>query len=304
MFRKLKLKAGLEKSTIKLSQNLKTAFLSKKVDEEMLEELEDSLIMSDVSFSVTEKLVGNLAKIKFGKEANEQEIKKFLANEIKTILEPIAKDLEIDESKSPFVILMIGVNGSGKTTSIGKIANKLKDKGKKVMLVAGDTFRAAAVEQLEEWGKRSDIPVIKKEIGSDAASLVYEAYETAKKEATDVLIIDTAGRLHNNSNLMSELEKIQRVLSKHNEELPHKTLLSIDATTGQNAIVQIEEFNKCINIDGILLNKLDGTAKGGVTITIADKFKNIPINYLGIGEQIDDLQSFNPDDFAEDLLGL
>lgn len=304
MFRKLKLKAGLEKSTAKLSQNLKAAFLSKKVDEEMLEELEDSLIMSDVSFSVTEKLIESLAKTKFGKEANEEEIKNFLANKITDILKPIAKNLEIDESRSPFVMLMIGVNGSGKTTSIGKIANKLKNEGKKVMLVAGDTFRAAAVEQLEEWGKRSDIPVMKKEIDSDAAALAYEAYEKAKKENIDVLIIDTAGRLHNNYNLMSELEKIKRVLSKHDENLPHKTLLSLDATTGQNAIVQIEEFNKCINIDGILLNKLDGTAKGGVTITIADKFSNIPINFLGIGEQIEDLQSFNPKDFAEDLLDL
>ena len=304
MFKKLKLKAGLSKSSNKFSENLKAVFTSKRVDSEMLEELEDSLIMSDVGTSVSSKLISDLSKIKFGKDTNEEEIKQFLADEVTKILEPVAKDLEIDSSKKPFVIMMIGVNGSGKTTSIGKMASRFIADGKSVMLAAGDTFRAAAVEQLQVWGERIDAPVMKKEIGADSASLAYESYERAVKENIDVLIIDTAGRLHNNYNLMQELEKINRVLKKHDETLPHATLLSLDATTGQNAVTQVEEFGKTVDIDGIILTKLDGTAKGGVILAIAEKFEDIPINFIGIGEQVDDLQSFNAKDFAEDLLGL
>ncbi len=303
MFGKLKLKVGLSKSSHKLSENLKAVFTAKKVDGAMLEELEDGLIMSDVGTTVSAKLISDLSKVKFGKNTTEQEIKHFLADEITKILEPVAEEFNISNNK-PHVILMVGVNGTGKTTSIGKIASKLKSEGKSVMLVAGDTFRAAAVEQLEVWGDRISVPVIKKEIGADAASLAYEAYETAKKENIDVLIIDTAGRLHNNSNLMQELEKIDRVLKKHDENLPHSTLLSLDATTGQNAITQVEEFGKSVDVNGIILTKLDGSAKGGVIVAIAEKFKEVPINFIGIGEQIDDLQSFTAKDFAEDLLDI
>lgn len=304
MFKKLKLKKGLEKSTHKFSENLKSVFLSKKVDDSMLEELEDGLLMSDVGVSVSSKLISDLSKTKFGKDTTEQEIKQFLADEIKKVLEPVSQDLAIDTTIKPYVIMMVGVNGSGKTTSIGKIASKLKAEGKTVLLAAGDTFRAAAVEQLEVWANRIEAPIIKKEIGADAASLAYEAYEKAVKENIDVLIIDTAGRLHNNSNLMQELEKINRVLQKHDENLPHSTLLSLDATTGQNAITQVEEFGKTVDVSGLILTKLDGTAKGGVILAIADKFNTLPINFIGIGEQAEDLQSFNAQDFAEDLLNI
>lgn len=304
MFGKLRLKKGLEKSSHKFTENLKAAFTARKVDDELLEDLEDGLIMSDVGTSVSRKLISDLSRVKFGKDTSEREIKQFLADEITKILEPAAQDLVIDNSKRPYVIMMIGVNGSGKTTSIGKIASKLQSEGKSVMLAAGDTFRAAAVEQLQVWGERTNIPVIKKELGADSAALAYKAYEKAVKENIDVLIIDTAGRLHNNSNLMQELEKINRVLKKHNEELPHTTLLTLDSTTGQNAMTQVKEFGKTVNINGLVLTKLDGTAKGGVILAVADKYKKIPINFIGIGEQIDDLQSFNAKDFAEDLLSI
>jgi len=303
MFKRLRLKKGLEKSSNKFSDNLKAIFTYKKIDDEMLEELQDSLIMSDVGTAVSAKLIKKLADTKINKDCSEEDIKGFLIDEIEKILSPVAKDLEIDDSKKPFVILMVGVNGSGKTTSIGKIASSLKKEGKKVMLVAGDTFRAAAVEQLQVWGDRAGFPVMKKDLGSDAASLAYEAYEKALKEDIDVLIIDTAGRLHNNSNLMQELEKINRVLKKHDEELPHKTLLSLDATTGQNAITQVEQFGSCVDVNGLILTKLDGTAKGGIILAIANSYPNLPINYIGIGEKEEDLQSFNARDFAEDLLG-
>ena len=268
----------------------------------MLTELEDLLIMGDLGVSVSMKIVENLRAKRFGKDVTDTEVKTFLSEEIAKILTPVAQPLHI-KPHTPHVILMVGVNGSGKTTTAAKLAKQWTAEGQKVSLAACDTFRAAAVEQLQVWGKRLNIPVISRKTGSDAAGLAYDAYAEAKARQDDILIIDTAGRLQNNTDLMNELGKIIRVLKKHDAALPHHTLLVLDATVGQNAHSQVSLFEKAAPLDGLILTKLDGTAKGGVLVSLADSFQK-PIYALGVGEAVDDLKNFQATDFAQGLLGL
>lgn len=295
---------GLSKSSAKLGQGLVDLVAKRKIDEEAKEQLEEALIMADLGPVTANKIVEKFAESRFGSEITEEELREALADEIDNILEPVAKPIKIVKpEKGPYVILVSGVNGVGKTTTIGKFAYYLnKDRGFKVMMAAGDTFRAAAVEQLEVWGKRANCEVYKKDIGADAAALAYESYERACEEDVDVLLIDTAGRLQNKSNLMDELKKIVRVLKKHDEHIPHESLLVLDATTGQNAFSQVETFSEMVNVTGLIVTKLDGSAKGGVVVGLADKFK-VPIYAVGVGETIEDLQPFHPKEFAKALCG-
>jgi len=298
-----RLKDGLKKSTSAISEGISGIFTKAKIDDDTLEELEDLLITSDLGVSVAGKLTAVLAKDRFDKEITGEEVKQILADEIEAILTPVAKPLEVNTGNKPHVILMAGVNGAGKTTTIGKLAKKFRDEGKKVMLAAGDTFRAAAVEQLQVWGERTGVPVITKEIGSDAAALAFEALERATAEGMDVLLIDTAGRLQNRDELMEELAKVVRVIGKKLEGAPHDTVIVLDATTGQNAVHQVEVFQKMANISGIVMTKLDGSARGGVLVACADKF-GLPVHAIGVGEAIEDLQPFNAREFARTIVGL
>ena len=299
-----RLTTGLSKSSRKISDGLNTLLVKRKLDQETLDQLEDLLIAADLGPLTAAKITEELAKDKFEKEVSEQELKEILAEKIAAILEPVAKTLEIPKQDDPFVILMTGVNGVGKTTTIGKFAHNyhMKDK-RSVLLAAGDTFRAAAVEQLQIWAERTHSQFFGKDLGADAAAVAYESYEKAKSENTDILMIDTAGRMHNKANLMQELEKIVRVLKKHDENTPHETLLVLDATTGQNAIAQVETFKKIANITGLVVTKLDGSARGGIVISLADKF-GLPIYAVGVGEKAEDLQPFHAHEFAKGLVGL
>ncbi len=298
-----RLKGGLKKSTSVISDGITGIFTKAKLDDDTLEELEDLLITSDLGVSVAGKLTAALSKERFDKEITGEEVKNILATEIENILAPVAKPLVPNVDNKPHVILMAGVNGAGKTTTIGKLAKKYKDEGKSVMLAAGDTFRAAAVEQLVVWGERTGVPVVTKEIGSDAAALAYEAMDRALQENTDVLLIDTAGRLQNREELMEELAKVVRVIGKKIEGAPHDTVIVLDATTGQNAVHQVEVFQKLANISGIVMTKLDGSAKGGVLVACAEKF-GLPVHAIGVGESIEDLQPFDAKEFASTLVGL
>ncbi|MBL4836703.1 MAG: signal recognition particle-docking protein FtsY [Kordiimonadaceae bacterium] len=298
-----RLKAGLRKSTGAISGGISSIFTKAKLDAETLEDLEDLLITSDLGVAVASKLAAALSKDRFDKEITGEEVKTILADEIEAILAPVAKPLAPTTANKPHVILMAGVNGAGKTTTIGKLAKKYKDEGMSVMLAAGDTFRAAAVEQLVIWGERTGVPVVTKELGSDAAALAYEALERATRENVDVLLIDTAGRLQNREELMAELAKVVRVIGKKLEGAPHDTVIVLDATTGQNAIHQVAVFQKLANISGIVMTKLDGSAKGGVLVACAEKF-GLPVHAIGVGEAIEDLQPFNARDFARALVGL
>lgn len=298
-----KLKSGLSKSSSKLTENISNVLTKRKLDEETLEELEDVLIMSDLGTDTAAKIVAGFSKNKFGKEVNINEVKEAMAQEVEKILEPVAKPLEINDENQPHVIMMVGVNGNGKTTTLGKIAKQQKQLGKKVVIAACDTFRAAAVEQLAVWGERSDCEVIKGTPQADPASVAYTALEYAKKEKADVLLIDTAGRLQNKKGLMEELAKISRVLKKIDKNSPHDTILVLDATTGQNAHSQVEAFKKIVDISGMIVTKLDGTAKGGVVVALAEKFL-IPIHAIGVGESIEDLQPFEALEFAKNLMGV
>lgn len=298
-----RLKDGLRKSTSAISDGIAGIFTQARLDDDTLEELEDLLITSDLGVSVAGKLTSVLAKDRFDKEISGEEVKQILADEIEKILAPVAKPLEINTANKPHVILMAGVNGAGKTTTIGKLAKKYRDEGKKVMLAAGDTFRAAAVEQLQVWGERTGVPVVTKEIGSDAAALAFEALERATNEGMDVLLIDTAGRLQNREELMDELAKVVRVIGRKIDGAPHDTVIVLDATTGQNAVHQVEVFQKMANISGIVMTKLDGSARGGVLVACADKF-NIPVHAIGVGESIEDLQPFDAREFARTIVGL
>lgn len=299
-----KLTKGLTKSSKKIGTGITDIFTKKKLDNETLEELEELLITADLGPSTAHKIVEELRSERFGKDIEPEEVKEYLAQRITDILEPVAKPMPFEGVDGPMVILVAGVNGAGKTTTIGKIANWLKkDFGKKVMLAAGDTFRAAAVEQLAVWGERNNCPVIKKDIGADAAAVAYEAYAAAKEQGADVLMIDTAGRLQNKSNLMEELAKIVRVLKKQDEAIPHATLLVLDATTGQNAHSQVEVFKEMVNVTGLIVTKLDGSAKGGVLVSLADQF-DLPVHLLGVGEGINDLRPFKAEDYAKSLLGI
>ena len=277
--------------------------ISRRVlDDAMLERLEDVLIQADMGVQTAQRVTANMAEGQFGKRLSVEEIKGLLAAEITRIMEPVARPLPLYPSK-PQVVLVVGVNGSGKTTTIGKLASQFRAAGKSVMIAAGDTFRAAAVEQLQVWGERAGVPVMVAPEGSDPASLAFDAITRAQAEGTDLLMIDTAGRLQNRTDLMEELSKIVRVIRKKDPTAPHNTLLVLDASTGQNALLQVEVFLKLADVTGLIMTKLDGTAKGGVLVALADKF-GLPIHAIGVGEQIDDLQPFDPEEFAQALTGL
>ncbi|MGG7568101.1 signal recognition particle-docking protein FtsY [Rhodovulum sp. DZ06] len=271
------------------------------LDDDMLEQLEELLIASDMGVETAMKVSANIAEGRYGRKVSAQDMRDLLAREVARIMEPVARPLPLTGQK-PQVVLVVGVNGSGKTTTIGKVASQLKAAGKHVVIAAGDTFRAAAVEQLQVWGERAGCPVLTAPEGSDPASLAFDAMTRAEQEGADLLLIDTAGRLQNRSDLMQELEKIVRVIRKKDPTAPHNTLLVLDATTGQNALSQVEIFGKLADVSGLVMTKLDGTAKGGVLVALADRF-GLPIHAIGVGEQIDDLAPFDPDEFAAALTG-
>ncbi|WP_447783296.1 signal recognition particle-docking protein FtsY [Enterobacter asburiae] len=296
--------ARLKRSLLKTKENLGSGFISlfrgKKIDDDLFEELEEQLLIADVGVETTRKIIANLTEGASRKQLRDAEaLYGLLKDEMGEILAKVDEPLNI-EGKTPFVILMVGVNGVGKTTTIGKLARQFEQQGKSVMLAAGDTFRAAAVEQLQVWGQRNDIPVIAQHTGADSASVIFDAIQAAKARNVDVLIADTAGRLQNKSHLMEELKKIVRVMKKLDEDAPHEIMLTIDASTGQNAISQAKLFTEAVGLTGIALTKLDGTAKGGVIFSVADQF-GIPIRYIGVGERIEDLRPFKADDFIEAL---
>lgn len=298
-----RLREGLSKSTKKVAESITSLFTKKKLDQQTLDDLEDVLIQADLGVTVAGRLVAKLSKERFGKEVTDEEVRAAFAEDIAEILQPVAVPLTIDASRKPHVVLVVGVNGSGKTTTIAKLAGLYKGEGRSVLLAAGDTFRAAAVEQLKVWGDRAGVPVVSKQTGADAAGLAYEALERARAEKADVLLIDTAGRLHNKTNLMEELAKIVRVIRKIDPEAPHSCLLVLDATTGQNAHAQVETFKTMSPVDALVVTKLDGSAKGGVLVALAEKFK-LPVVAIGVGEGIDDLQPFEARAFARGLMGL
>ena len=292
---------GLLKTKQNIGAGFRSFFLGKKIDDELFEELEEQLLIADIGVPTTSKIIKNLTEHASRKELQDAELLyQQLKVEMADILEPVAQPLEIDNTKKPYVILMVGVNGVGKTTTIGKLARKFQAEGKSVMLAAGDTFRAAAVEQLQVWGERNNIPVVAQSTGSDSASVIFDAMQSAAARNIDILIADTAGRLQNKNNLMDELKKIVRVMKKYDETAPHEIMLTLDAGTGQNAISQAKLFNEAVGLTGISLTKLDGTAKGGVIFAIADQFK-LPIRYIGVGEKIEDLREFNAKEFIEAL---
>lgn len=292
---------GLLKTKQNIGAGFRSFFLGKKIDDELFEELEEQLLIADIGVPTTSKIIKNLTEHASRKELQDAELLyQQLKVEMADILEPVAQPLEIDSTKKPYVILMVGVNGVGKTTKIGKLARKFQAEGKSVMLAAGDTFRAAAVEQLQVWGERNHIPVVSQSTGSDSASVIFDAMQSAAARNIDILIADTAGRLQNKNNLMDELKKIVRVMKKYDETAPHEIMLTLDAGTGQNAISQAKLFNEAVGLTGISLTKLDGTAKGGVIFAIADQFK-LPIRYIGVGEKIEDLREFNAKEFIEAL---
>lgn len=298
-----RLSSGLSKSSSKLTEGISGIFTKRKLDDEMLEELEELLILSDMGASTAATLVANFAKSRFDKEISEDEVKTALAEEIALLLEPVAKPLSVEAGHQPHVIMMVGVNGNGKTTTLGKLAQQYRQRGKRVMIAACDTFRAAAVEQLSVWGERAGCPVVTGAPNADPASVAYQALEQAQAQSADILLIDTAGRLQNKANLMEELSKISRVLTKLDDTAPHETVLVLDATTGQNAHSQAQSFRGSANITGLIVTKLDGTAKGGVVVALAEKF-GLPIHAVGVGESIEDLHDFTPRDFARSLMGL
>ena len=297
-----KLKQGLSKTSENISEGLKDVFVRTKLDDETCEALEDALIMADMGADTALSLVEDLRNKYFEKDISEPEIKHWLAERIKARLENYAKPLELPKTEGPAVVLMVGVNGSGKTTTIGKLTAQYKAEGKKVMLAAGDTFRAGAAEQLSVWAQRSDVAIeLPHKEGADAAGVIFKAYERAKAEGCDILLADTAGRLQNRKELMDELEKIVRVIKKQTPDAPHATLLVVDATVGQNAYTQVEAFKETANVTGLVLTKLDSSAKGGVVVGLADKYK-LPIHLVGVGEGIEDLHSFSAADFSKALL--
>jgi fused signal recognition particle receptor len=297
-----RLKAGLRRTSSNFSEGLGNLFLGKKViDDELLDELETQLLLADVGIDATQTIIGNLTKRVSRKElADAQALYRALQEELKTLLGPCAAPLVIDSSRKPYVILMVGVNGVGKTTTIGKLAKRYKDEGKSVLLAAGDTFRAAAVEQLQVWGERNQVPVVAQHSGADSASVLFDALQAAQARGTDVLIADTAGRLHNKDNLMEELKKVLRVLRKLDPTAPHEVMLVLDAGTGQNALAQAKHFQEAVGVTGITLTKLDGTAKGGIIFAIS-RLCGLPIRFIGVGEQAEDLRVFDADEFIRAL---
>jgi fused signal recognition particle receptor len=297
-----RLKQGLTKSSSRLTEGIAAILVKRKLDQDTLDEIEELLIAADLGPATAARLAGDLGKSRFGKEVTDDEVRTFLAERIATMLEPVAVPLDPSGSK-PFVVLVVGVNGVGKTTTIGKLAEHYRGQRKRVMMAAGDTFRAAAVAQLAIWGERTGTPVVQKGEGADPAALAYEALERARREDIDVLLIDTAGRLHNKAGLMEELAKVVRVVQKLDPTAPHSTLLVLDATTGQNAISQVDTFRSLVKVNGLVVTKLDGSAKGGVLVALAEKFK-LPVHAIGVGESAQDLQAFDPQDFARSLMGV
>ena len=297
-----RLKEGLQRSTQKLTGGITATFTKRRLDDEALEELEDLLTTADLGHVVARRIVRNFRASRFGREVTDEEVKTALAEEIAEILEPVAKPLVLDATRRPHVILMVGVNGTGKTTTIGKLALQYKEQGLSPMLVAGDTFRAAAVEQLQIWGERTGAPVIAAPANSDPAGLAFDALTRATKAGSEVLLIDTAGRLHNKTALMEELQKIVRVLRKQDTSAPHSVLLVLDATTGQNAIQQLRVFRDMVDVSGLVVTKLDGSALGGIVVALAEEF-GLPIHAVGVGERASDLRPFSAIDFAKSLVG-
>ena len=298
-----RLKAGLARSSSRLVGGISDLFAKKKLDEATLAGLEDLLISADLGAATATTLVQDLAKTRFGKDITEAEVRETFAAEIAKVLEPVARPLSPDPTRKPFVILMVGVNGAGKTTTIGKLAKQYSEQGLTVALAAGDTFRAAAVEQLKAWGGRVGARVFARDAGTDAASLAFESLMESRKRGDDVLLIDTAGRLQNRDNLMQELQKIVRVIHKIDDSAPHATLLVLDATVGQNAHSQVDVFKTMVGVTGLVMTKLDGTAKGGVVVALAERF-GLPMHFVGFGESADDLRPFSAQAFARGLMGL
>lgn len=298
-----RLKKGLLKSSTRISNGIFDIFSKRKLDDDSLQDLEDLLISSDIGVEITTQLTDTLSKTRFGKDVQPEEIQKTLADEITKTLSPYEKKLDPDSAPSPYVILTVGVNGAGKTTTIGKLASQYKNQGKSVMLVACDTFRAAAVGQLKIWSERTDSLFVSRKEGADASGLAFDALKQAQEENIDVVLIDTAGRLHNKKDLMASLTKIVRVIKKISPEAPHSCLLVLDATTGQNALQQVKAFKEIVNVNGLILTKLDSTSRGGVLVSICEKFK-LPIHAIGVGEKIEDLQEFKANFFAKSLVGI
>ena len=298
-----RLRGGLARSSRELTGNIAGVFTKRRLDEDTLQDLEDVLLRADLGMETAIRITGALASGRHGRNVSDEEVRAIMAQEIEKVLTPVAGALELDLSHKPHVVLVVGVNGTGKTTTIGKLAAKLAAGGLKVTLAAGDTFRAAAIEQLKIWGERTGSPVVASKLGADAAGLAYDAFEKAKAAGSDVLIIDTAGRLQNKTELMAELEKIVRVLGKLDPDAPHTVLQTVDATTGQNALNQVEIFRNVAGVNGLVMTKLDGTARGGILVAIAAKHR-LPVYFIGVGEQVDDLEPFSARDFARAIAGV
>ena len=297
-----RLRQGLARSSAKITESIGAVFVKRKLDDAALTDLEDVLLGADLGTQVAARVIAEFRRTRFGREVTDQEVREALAGEISAILRPVARPLELDRTLKPHVVLMVGVNGTGKTTTIGKMALLYREQGLRAVLVAGDTFRAAAVEQLQIWGERTGAPVIAGPANTDAAGLAFEALRRAKAEQVDVLLIDTAGRLHNKAALMEELRKIIRVLKKQDATAPHSVLLVLDATTGQNALNQVEVFKEMVDVTGLVVTKLDGSARGGVVVALAEEF-GLPVHFVGVGEQAGDLRPFDAGEFARGLVG-
>ncbi|WP_424628946.1 signal recognition particle-docking protein FtsY [Bradyrhizobium sp. SYSU BS000235] len=297
-----RLSAGLKRTSSSIGSAVADLVTKRKLDGAMIEDIEDVLLRADLGTDVAARIAEAVGKGRYDKSVSADDVTAIVAAEVEKVLAPVAKPLEIDASQKPFVILVVGVNGSGKTTTIGKLAAKFSAEGRKVMLAAGDTFRAAAIEQLKVWGERTKSPVIARAQGSDSASLAFEAIEAAKADARDVLLIDTAGRLQNKTELMIELEKVVRVIKKVDASAPHAVLLVLDATVGQNALSQVDAFHKTAGVTGLVMTKLDGTARGGILVALSAKYK-LPVHFIGVGEGVDDLAPFTALDFARAIAG-
>ena len=298
-----RLSSGLKRTSSSLGTAVADLVTKRKLDRAMLDDIEDVLLRADLGTAVAVRIADAVGAGRYDKAISADEVKTVVATEVEKVLAPVAKPLEIDAAQKPFVILVVGVNGSGKTTTIGKLAAKLSAEGRKIMMAAGDTFRAAAIEQLKVWGERTKSPVIAGAQGSDSASLAFNALTAAKEQNIDVLLVDTAGRLQNKAELMNELEKVVRVIKKVDASAPHAVLLVLDATVGQNALSQVEAFHRTAGVTGLVMTKLDGTARGGILVALAEKFK-LPVHFIGVGEGIDDLAPFTARDFANAIAGI
>ena len=298
-----RLSSGLKRTSSSIGQAVADLVTKRKLDRAMVEDMEDVLLRADLGTDVAARIAAAVGEGRYDKAISPEEVKTVVATEVEKVLAPVALPLAIDTARKPFVILVVGVNGSGKTTTIGKLASRFRSEGRKVMLAAGDTFRAAAIEQLKIWGERTGAPVVARAHGADAAGLAFDALTAAKVDGTDVLLVDTAGRLQNKAELMNELEKVVRVMKKVDADAPHAVLLVLDATVGQNALSQVDAFLKTAGVTGLVMTKLDGTARGGILVALSAKFK-LPVHFIGVGEGVDDLSPFTARDFARAIAGL